>query len=319
VGHLLPPISDIYTLASRNSLRTRGCENRCTWRVRGCISQIISLQLFLRCSKCRYKVEPAGANLTFQGGNLIHNVVADIQNFHCSERIGTDAYQDKIFCLRCAGDSQLTPVWQMSCFVDDGTAEFKVLAENELFFSIIKHGSLATAHITELRQQLESSVYKIGTMKVYIGNQIRNNSADKDSFFSASDSDGDGDIKEQIAISRARRNQTTENPMLVQSIVKTDEEVKKMENKLLKLIGYIRKQNILDISVKVIPNDKNADLVVKKKIKVQKISSSWLMENVECVSSFNQKMVVEALSVDILEESAIHNMSWLLLKELEKR
>ena len=319
-------MSDIYTLSLRNSLRKEGCENRCQWRIRGCISHIISLQLYLRCSKCRHKVDHVDTNISLHGNSGSSNVA--MTNFQRNKIISAKTGQNNIFCVRCvANDNQLVPVWQMSCFVDDGTAEFKVLLEDELIFSVMKNGSknnaLAAVHIAELRKQLESSVYKTGTMKVYSGNHLGRSAPDNNSLFCLSDSDEEKEFKEQIAISRHRvisRSQITRDSILhVPSIDKTNEEVRSKETQLLKLVGYIEKQNVLEIAVKVIPNDRNAGLVVKKKIKVQKISSSWLMENIEHASSFKQKMVVEALSAKILEESEIHHLSWLLLKELEHR
>ena len=335
------------TIAEVNKKCARGavCSaamNRCEWRLRGSVSHIMSIQVYLRCARCRSKIEVV--QLHRSGAVLISRSQADQANLGTASR-----------CSKC-GSQECGPVWQMSFHIDDGSAECKATVEGDTFFAMLlstsdkkRTGAAPCSEknaqiiaVKTIRSYVERAVYHTGTIRAYVGNISVEDTCSLDY-----ESEGDeNEVPYHVALSHVpisadfvtevgpkekySRYSTSSAP-LEPNLQTMHDLLSKCQADMIKLACSIKKSSIYDFTIKQIPNpsqgsfrDVNSAFSNTssehrgiKNIRVQKTSANWVVENVDIPSAFPEKISMEILSVKLLAERELHALSWEIMAELK--
>lgn len=304
--HMLSPL---VTLNNLDSICSRvGGISRCTWTCRGSLTQIVSLQAYLRCAKCMSKVEPIPQLRGFG-------------TYHSGTTFSTT-------CHRCAHTSA-SFAWQMSFFFDDGTGECRVSVDDEMVFSLLSKCCSAD-NIETVRKMTENVLPEVGTVRAYAFE--RNSGAqvlDPDERLARP---YDDEVRRLLLYNNDKVKGLTSEHAAV-SILSS------CEASLMSLISSSRFSTQIYMQVRQIPisqaslkrRNVSAPNILHgptghlfthndfetRKIKVQRSGTpEWVVENMEPITTFRPKIRLEVLRFDIYQEKELHRSCWELISSL---
>lgn len=261
--------------------------SRCLWTCRGSISQIVSIQAFLRCGKCMSKVDPVFSSAkTAEYGSV------------------------PLRCAKCLHDIVNT-VWQMSLYFDDGTGECRLSVDGEMVFELLS-ALLANGCVSDTRRMVESALHQIGAVRAYAFEKKNVAAADR----AMSLEEPFEEEMRCLLLLRSAEEFSGEETVTKENLAL------KCKAVMLELIKSFRAPSDVTLQVRQIPASAQVafgsmqfDNLESRKIKVQRSGTpAWSVETVEPVVMFQPKLRLELVSFSIFLEEKMHSACWEMLK-----